>query len=264
MIVLGNSLKKIFNGLIEPSRVTVIPNGIDYEEFTAPERSTPPPSGQRMLYLSSLSKRKGIFLLLEALPRVFARHPQAEITFAGLWQDDSQQAAAYAVIRKSGLEKNIRFVGEVTGSAKARLFHEHDVFVFTPIEPEGLPWVILEAMSASLPVVTTDQGAIAEVVENPHTGFIVPPSPERIAQSLCELLENPVAARAMGRRGRKRVEEHFSEEMYLSKLIALFHAVAAEKSPATSPALPQPKRASNRLVNNAPGEGTGPTLRGKC
>jgi glycosyltransferase involved in cell wall biosynthesis len=239
IIVLGQGLKKIFNDLIDPSRISVIPNGIDCAQFRPPERGEPPSSGQRLLFLSSLRRRKGVFVLLEALQTVFSRHPVANITFAGLWQDQSDKAIADALIERFGLEKNVRFVGEITGPAKVRLFQEHDVFVFTPVEPEGLPWAILEAMSAALPVVTTDQGAIAEVVTHSETGFIVQPVPGQIAQSICELLEDPIAARAMGQRGRERVENHFSEEMYLSKLTALFQAVLAEKAPVLTAALPR-------------------------
>jgi glycosyltransferase involved in cell wall biosynthesis len=123
----------------------------------------------------------------------------------------------------------LKFLGEVTGRQKVDLFHKHDVFVFTPIAPEGLPWVILEAMSASLPVVTTAQGAIAEVVNHEDTGLIVSPTPEQVAEGICKLLQDPATARAMGERGRRRVEEHFSEQVYLSKLIELFHQVAPKE-----------------------------------
>ena len=229
VIVLGHGLRGVFDELVDPGKIAVIPNGIDYRRFEQPATEAgAPKSGKRLLYLSSLMKRKGLFLLLEALPLVFARHSDAEVSIAGLWQSDAERSEADALVKRLGLERRLKFLGEVNGREKVDLFHQHDVFVFTPIAPEGLPWVILEAMSASLPVVTTAQGAIAEVVNHDETGLIVTPAPDRVAEAICRLFQDRLTARAMGQRGHRRVTEHFSERAYLSKLIALFQEVAAQ------------------------------------
>ena len=88
-----------------------------------------------------------------------------------------------------------------------------------------MPWVILEAMSASLPVISTNQGAISEVVIDQQTGFIITPTPKTIAQKICYLFENPHLARQMGMLGRKRVEQLFSEEVYVRNIINTFKNV---------------------------------------
>ena len=84
--------------------------------------------------------------------------------------------------------------------------------------PEGLPWVILEAMSAKLPVITTNQGAIPDVVVDGNTGYIVPPEEKAVADSVCHLIEEPVMAKRMGENGYKRVVDVFSEDKYLAKI----------------------------------------------
>ena len=226
MIVLGDNLRHIFDGLINPDRVVAIPNGIDSQAFAPPRAAAEHPPGKRILYLSSLKKEKGLFVLLEALPAVLAQHGDAVLTIAGLWQSEAQRSEAEAFITRLGLQAKVTFIGEVTGAKKILVFHAHDIFVFTPIAPEGLPWVILEAMSAGLPVVTADQGAIAEVVEPDKTGFIVSPNPQTVAQSIVFLLDHPGEARIMGERGRKRVLENFSEAVYLAKLMAVFGEAA--------------------------------------
>lgn len=239
VIVLGNGLKQVFNGLVSPDRVVAIPNGIECQLFAPPPAVVARPPGKRILFLSSLRKRKGLFLLLEALPAVFAQHDDAEVTIAGLWQSEAERAETEAIVSRLGLRPKLTFAGEVTGAEKIHAYHAHDVFVFTPIEPEGLPWVILEAMSAALPVVTTDQGAIAEVVEPNKTGFIVSPTPQKVAESICFLLAHPVQARAMGESGRTRVAEHFSERVYLAKLMEVFRQAASKtagKVPLAEPA----------------------------
>lgn len=239
VIVLGRCLEKLFVGLVNPAKIAVIPNGIAYQRFSRPKPQMLAPSPtRRLLYLSSLQKRKGIFVLLQALPNVLARFSDAELTVAGLWQNQAEKAEAESLINNLRLKSKVNFIGEVTGERKVRLLHESDLLVFTPVEPEGLPWVILEAMSASLPVVTADQGAIAEVVEHARTGLIVPAIHQKVADAICELLENPAAALAMGQSGRKRVEEHFSEELYLRRLTALFREVIGQRTTVEKLALP--------------------------
>ncbi len=227
VIVLGNSLKRIFQGLAKPDRVIAIPNGISPLPYSN-VRGThiPQKSGKRILYLSHLSKRKGIFLFLDALLLVYRRHRDVHVTVAGLWQHPADKSRADTMLAESPRRRNIEFVGEVVGDEKTKLFQSHDVFVFPPVEPEGLPWVILEAMSAGLPVITTDQGAISEVVEDGKSGFIVPPMPGDVADRICYLIEHPQDARKLGQHGKDRVTKHFSEETYLTNLVTVLQEVA--------------------------------------
>lgn len=228
MLVLGECIRPVFQGLMPSERVFVVPNGIDYKKF--PQAAAGPGRNPKhILYLSHLSRRKGLLLLLEALPEVFRKHPDASVTIAGLWQSGNEKDEAQRIVRLHGMEENVRFVGEVTGPAKIKLFEEHGLFVFTPLEPEGLPWVILEAMSGSLPVITTNQGAITEVVVNGETGLIIQPDKETLSDAICALLNDPQAAEAMGQAGRLRVEHHFSEQKYLERLTSLFNELAGGK-----------------------------------
>jgi glycosyltransferase involved in cell wall biosynthesis len=228
VIILGQSLKRVFTGLVADDRIAVIPNGIDYQQFDSVNadavRKTRNTGGQ-ILFLSSCRERKGIRRVIEALPDIFARHPEAHMTFTGQWRSANDSRQAMEFIQRHGLTEHITFTGEVVGLEKVQLYKQHDIFVFTPIEPEGLPWVILEAMSAGLPVVTSNQGAIAEVVQDGQTGFVVEPEPQEIAKKVCYLLEHLKEARVMGRRGRHRVARHFSEAVYLKAMEQVFHKV---------------------------------------
>jgi glycosyltransferase involved in cell wall biosynthesis len=230
MIVLGYSVNHIFDGLMAQERIAVIPNGIDYSQYNGVKEVGTGFFGRRILYLGSLKKRKGIFILLRALPTVFAKHPEIEVTFAGSWQNTAEKEEADRIINELGLRGKVHFAGEVSGQDKVRLFMNHDLFIFTPVEPEGLPWILLEAMSAALPVITTDQGVIREVVEHKKTGLIIHPDPTHISESILWMLQHPDLAGEMGLRGRDRIKEMFSEKLYLSRLIALFVDVAAVKS----------------------------------
>jgi glycosyltransferase involved in cell wall biosynthesis len=160
--------------------------------------------------------------VIEALPEIVTRHPEVHMTFAGDWQDNNDRRDAFDLISANGLSKHVTFTGEVNGRDKMQLYRKHDVFVFAPVEPEGLPWVILEAMSAGLPVITSDQGAITEVVQDGQTGYVIDPHPKEISDKVCYLLENRAEARSMGLNGRQRVEKHFSEAAYLKAIHRVF------------------------------------------
>lgn len=234
VIVLGTGLRRIFDGIVDPSCIRVIPNGIAVDNYdrvpaTSFHTSGPP----RILFLSSLRKRKGIHLLLESLPHVVSFFPEVRLTIAGGWRTEEDRRRAEELIDRHGLGSLCDFSGEVSGEAKIRLFKDHDLFVFPPVEPEGLPWVILEAMSAGLPVVTTDQGAIREVVEHGRTGLIVDPEPVAIGKAICTMLTSPENARAMGVRGRQRVEEHFSEQAYINAIAAALSDACSVQKPAS-------------------------------
>jgi glycosyltransferase involved in cell wall biosynthesis len=101
-------------------------------------------------------------------------------------------------------------------------------------EPFGL--INLEAMACETPVVASAVGGILEVVEDGTTGYLVPPGrPDELAAALRRLLDDPGAARAMGKAGRRRVEERFSwahvaartEEVY-AEAIAEFRRTVAD------------------------------------
>lgn len=226
IIVLGNKLKNVFEDLVDQSRIRVVPNGIDYTQYHLNSKS----QNQycRVLYLSNLRRRKGIFEFLESMPYVLQKHPEVCFTVAGEWREDAEKLEAEKFILKNNLSKSINFIGQVSGSEKVRLYLEHDIFVFPPVQPEGMPWVLLEAMSAYLPVISADHGAISEIVEDGITGLIVEPIPDLIAGKISYLIENSEVAMKMSKNGRKRVETLFSEKQYFQCLVKTLKEAAIQ------------------------------------
>jgi glycosyltransferase involved in cell wall biosynthesis len=121
--------------------------------------------------------------------------------------------------------------GEIAGNDKARLLISSDIFVFPTCYPyEGHPFVILEAMAAGLPVISTDQGAIRETVLDGLTGFIVPHSdPRAIAEKILLLLRDSDLRRRMGSASRDRFLRHFTLERWGTDMYQLFGKVLSER-----------------------------------
>lgn len=123
----------------------------------------------------------------------------------------AHMAAVDEQVRAAGLGDRLAFVDP--GSRVGELLPAFDVFVLSSIpRSEGVPTVILEAMACGLPVVSTDVGAVREVVRDGATGFVVPPlDPPRMVDALRRLEEEGLR-RSLGEEGRRRAEELYGTE----------------------------------------------------
>jgi starch synthase len=124
---------------------------------------------------------------------------------------------------------NVKWIYEmVSVDAVKQLYSHAAVFVCPSVyEPFGL--INLEAMACETPVVASAVGGIVEVVEDGKTGLLVPPArPDALAEALRTLLEDPATARAMGKAGRKRVEEKFSWASVAARTEAVYAEAIGE------------------------------------
>jgi glycosyltransferase involved in cell wall biosynthesis len=149
-------------------------------------------SNIKIVYLGNLIRTKGFFDLLHAVPKVLQENKSVLFRFAGAWRNDTDYFEADEYIEKHGLSNNVQFMGSVTGEKKYSLLNESNIFIFpTYYKYEGHPWVIVEALSAGLPIITTNHACIPESIRDGVNGFIVPDKdPESIAMCLIELIDN--------------------------------------------------------------------------
>ena len=218
--VLGENLRGIYAGLVPEERVVVAPNGIA-DPFAAAPAARLPDGRVQITYLGALYRPKGILDLLEAAALVECGS-DLRFVFAGAWVSDDDRTAAEDAIRRLQLEQRVEFVGVVAGAAKLDLLRTSDVLVFPGVQPEGLPLVILEAMAAQLPVVSTDRGAIADAIRDGETGLLVPAgNPAAIAAALDRLARDPELRARLGKRGRARFLERFTDTRAVEHLVRL-------------------------------------------
>jgi len=104
-----------------------------------------------------------------------------------------------------------------------------DVFVL-PSYREGLGISIIEASAMERPIVATDIRGCREAVDNNKTGILVPvKDPEKLAQAIIYLLENPEIAREMGKQGREKVLKEFDENIIFSRMKVEYERLVKEK-----------------------------------
>ncbi len=166
-----------------------------------------------ILFISHLIESKGIFILVDALKILQNRNIAFHCTMIG-GEGDVSADQLIAKIYEAGLSENILVAGKKFGAEKEKAFEQADIFVH-PTYEDCLPLVLLEAMQRSLPVVSTFEGAIPDVVEDGLTGFLVPQKDaSALAEKLDLLIKDPELRTQMGAAGRIMYEKKFTLEFF--------------------------------------------------
>ena len=223
-IVLGNNLRHLFNWLIPDQYIYVIPNGGNY---SIPE-TTRNSDKIKVLYLGNFIGTKGVLETLYAVDYLKDINSNIEYVFAGAWRDDETRKA-FLQFKEEHPELPVTIAGAVSGNAKFELLASSDIFVFPTYYPnEGHPWVIVEAMAAGLPVITTDHAAISESVKENVNGFLVEKkSAKAVADKIRWLAEHPDRRAEMGKKSREMYEQGFTQDIMIERLARVFRETAA-------------------------------------
>lgn len=222
VIVLGKSLRYLFHGYFPENKIFVSPNGGDYN---IPSKEIGDSSVIRILYLGNLQPSKGIEDVIEAirlLPTTIKK--QLQVDALGGWRNEETKQGCLRKIEENNLPITIH--SPEKSHHKLQMMSNADIFLFPPRAPEGHPWVIVEAMAAGLPIISTDRGAIIESVLHEENGFIVPVSdPQAIADRIQELINFPEKRQRMGLNSRKHYLTNFTEAAMVENLTKIFNQV---------------------------------------
>jgi glycosyltransferase involved in cell wall biosynthesis len=200
---------------IAERRIRTLWNGIDVSRFRA---ATPGGDGP-VLAVGRLSAEKDFPTLLRAAAIAVRTAPSFRLEIAG---DGACLTDLRRLVEELDLGDAVRLLGQVRDIPA--LLARGSIFTLASLT-EGVSLTILEAMATGLPVVTTRVGGNPEVVAEGETGLLVPPGdPAALAAALLELWQNPNRREAMGRAGRRRVEECFE----VRKVIAAYEALYLE------------------------------------
>jgi glycosyltransferase involved in cell wall biosynthesis len=227
-IVLGNNLRHLFNWIIPDERIFVVPNGGNYK-FPPVKKNE---NNIHVLFLSNLLRTKGVLEVLRAAVIIneSEKIKNIKFLFAGNWQDNETRKDFEEILAKYP-HLPVEVIGSIQGEEKLWLLASADIFVFPTFYPhEGHPWVIVEAMAAGLPIISTDHGAIVESVVDGKNGFIVEArNPHQVADKIEFLVENPKTREQMGMESKKRYIENFTEKRMVKRLGDIFEKVMAFK-----------------------------------
>lgn len=168
-----------------------------------------------LLYLSNMMIEKGVFVLLEACTILKAKNIPFKCNFVGGWTDISMEEFEDYIV-----EHNLKDVvvahGPKYADEKLAFFVNSDVFIFpTFYHYETFGLVNLEAMQHSIPIISTKEGGIPDVIVDGETGFLVnKKSPQELADRIAYFASHPLETIIMGEKGKKRFDEHFTMEKF--------------------------------------------------
>jgi|GEM_PF-1477114 len=186
-------------------KVVVVPNGVPDD----PARAQPmdSPDSFNVGTLGRLSRLKGVHHLIAATGRLAASGIPVHLAVAG---DGSEASALRDLAASSGIADRVRFEGFVPDERAGEFLAGLDVFVLASLT-EGLPFTVMEAMRAGLPIVASRVGGVPEMIEDGVSGILYEAGDEAaLAESLERLWRDPDLARRLGIAARRRYEERFT------------------------------------------------------
>lgn len=189
--------------------VKVVYNAVDTETFVPAEKK----EEKSVIFTGRLTAVKGVYNFIRAVPMILEKHPHTKFHFVG-----GGEERALGTIRRT---KNCHALGYVSCKNLVEYYRNAWVMV-APSYCDNMPTRILEAMACGTPVVATDVGGIAEVVDE-STGMVIKKNePKEIADAVSYLLDNEGLVRKMGDNARRRIEEKFSWKENIKSIVEVY------------------------------------------
>lgn len=226
-IVLGESLKGIFQGMLPDEKIFVVPNCVDDEylmsdeEFEEKINTIDGRLVKHVLYLSNFIRSKGYPEVLEMakLEKERVDHggkKKLHFDFAGKFFEKAEEQFFFNYIKENNLDDYVTYHGVVDGAKKRELLKSCDIFVLLTRYPnEGQPISILEAMGNGMMIVTTDHAGIPDIVTNGVNGIVVSKK-EKVESVYCELFKTDI--REISRINRETVKEKYTQRQYVNNI----------------------------------------------
>jgi glycosyltransferase involved in cell wall biosynthesis len=238
-LVIGPSADTVQNLISEqrilPGKVQRLPWGLDPDfeaRVAAAAALSPPPgfprTGRVILTVgrwNPAERYKGADTLIAALPRALKAAPDTSLVLVGNGDD---RPRLEHLARDLGVSEHAHFLFGLTPEQLYACYTNCDVFAL-PSRGEGFGLVFLEAMACGKPVIGGAHGGIPDIVDNGVTGLLVPHGdPERLAEALESLINNPSRAKEMGARGKDRLAKSFSFAQFQLHLTQILNNVLAQ------------------------------------
>ena len=216
-------MQKYYN--VDPSKVRIVPNGVDPEKYKPAENQSELKrqfgfgEAPVVLFVGNLIPRKGVGFLVEAAKQVTKTQPNVQFVLVG---DGPMKPQLTNDLAAANLTGNFVFKSGLSEQELTAMYGCSDVFVLPSIQ-EGQGIVLLEASASGKPVVAFDIGGVNEAVVNGKTGLLTTRgSSGELAEALQKLLGDTGLRQKMGSAGRQFVVENFTWDICAQKMLGVY------------------------------------------
>lgn len=229
-ILLSELLYPDLSKYLPREKVYFCPNGIpsvqhidlDFQILKRNSKTTP-----EILFLSNMMEAKGVYIFLEACNILNTKKVKFQANFIGAWADIKQNDFNAFVV-KNKLERKVVYAGERYGNEKSEFFNAADIFVH-PTLNDCFPLVVLEAMQHGLPVISSDEKALPEIIENSISGYIIPKNdPAALAEKIELLIRNPFLRSRMGKNALKKFNDSYTLNIFEQNFIKTLKQISLD------------------------------------
>lgn len=225
VILLSNALYYDIQDFVPFENIYICPNGIyDETNNTLDDVDSNKKDTPTLLFLSNLISSKGVYVLLDACTILQQKGYKFACDFVG-GEGDITLDEFNSNVKKRGLSTFVKYLGQMYGVDKQKAFRNADIFVH-PTMNDCFPLVLLEAMQNSLPVISTIEGGIVEIVDDKITGYLVQKNNvDSLVKRIEILLSNVHLRHQMGAAGRLKYENEYTLLMFEKKIVNILKAL---------------------------------------
>ena len=223
LIVLGKSLIDDVKIGYKQNPI-VLPNGIPTIKY----KSHIPidTSYFKIIFLSNLMKAKGILDFVESMKLLLKKNKNFKAYIIGASGDISIENIKQILINYE-LQNCVEVLGPLYGEEKYKYLSNADVLVF-PTQSEAFGLVILEAMQVGIPIISTNEGCISEIIEDGENGFIIEKNNTlQIVDRLEMLIHNPALRMQIGEKNKIKFNSQYTLDIFEKNLLDIFNKVIA-------------------------------------
>lgn len=222
VILLSERLYDDVASVVRREQVHVCPNGLSSPLPEIPMRHSAIP---HILFLSNLIESKGVYVLLDAC-RILKEKGYAFVCdYVGGETSAINRQRFEEEVRLRGLERFVVYQGPQYGAAKEHFFQQADIFV-QPTYEDCFPLTLVEAMQHGLPIVSTDEGAIPDMVIDGENGFICPRRDvDGLVNAIEKLLTDNELRKQMGKNGCFRYKERYTQDAFEKTLRSILSEI---------------------------------------
>ncbi len=222
IVVLSEKWKTFYSSLVKQKKIVIVKNFVSYREvqrnclnkFQIKKYLT---NDSIILFMGALLKEKGVLDLLKLASVMTSNNIKFVICGKG-----ELEPVVKEEVKKN---KNLLYLGEVDGELKYCIFKNTKIFIL-PSYIEGLPMVLLEAMSYSIPIITTYVGGIPDIIKNGTNGVLVKPGDIiEMKHQIDSLLNDKHFYSLISKNAFKTYSENFTDEIGLRRIIEIYNSI---------------------------------------